>query len=283
VSWGGAVPENGWRGYFDATASSYDAEEYAQPWEQEAAFYLDVLGLAPGGRVLDLGCGTGSHAVATARRGFRVVGVDLSAGMLARAQAKARAVGVGVDWIQADLVRFATLVRFDGALCVLEAAFGFMTSADDPTAHELAILRNVHACLRPGARFLLGAANGYKAIREYTQADVASGRFDPATMIQEHELAWTEPDGAERRVKVRHRPYLPPEIAALMERAGLQVEHVWGGTRGRGARHVDGVRPAVHRDAHEDVAHVPVLGGEARGLVAEDQGRRPGQLDGVDG
>jgi SAM-dependent methyltransferase len=239
VSEGGAAPESGWRGYFDATASSYDAEEYAQPWEQEAAFYLDVLELAPAGRVLDLGCGTGRHAVAIARRGFRVVGVDLSAGMLARAQAKARAAGVGIDWIQADLVRFATLTRFDGALCMLEAAFGFMTPADDPTAHDLAILQNVHACLRPGSRFLLGAANGYKAIRDYTPADVASGRFDPATMIQEHELTWSGPDGAERRVKVRHRPYLPPEIAALMERAGLRVEHVWGGTLGRGAVGLD--------------------------------------------
>jgi hypothetical protein len=106
-------------------------------------------------------------------------------------------------------------------------------AADDPTAHDLAILRSVHACLRPGARFRLGAANGYRAIRGYTQADVASGRFDPATMIQEHELAWTGPDGTERRAKVRHRPYLPPEIAALMGRAGFRVEHVWGGTRGR--------------------------------------------------
>jgi hypothetical protein len=38
------MAESGWRGYFDATAASYDAEEYAQPWEEEAAFYLDVLG-----------------------------------------------------------------------------------------------------------------------------------------------------------------------------------------------------------------------------------------------
>src|SRR5204862_7350072 len=130
-----------------------------------------------------LGCGTGRHAVAIARRGLRVVGVDLAAGMLARARARADAAGVRVAWIQADLVRFATRVQFDGAICALEAAFGFMTPADDPVEHDLAILRNVRACLKPGARFLLGASNAYKAIRDYAQEDVASGRFDPVAML----------------------------------------------------------------------------------------------------
>jgi SAM-dependent methyltransferase len=223
-----------WGAYFSATAASYDAEPYAQPWREEAAFYLEVLDLPPGAAVLDLGCGTGRHAVAFARCGVRAVGVDLAAGMLARARARADAAGVRVEWIQADLVCFATRTPFDGAICMLEAAFGFMTPADDPVDHDLAILRNVHASLKPGARFLLGASNGYKAIRDYTQADVASGRFDPVAMVQEHELSWTAPDGTERRARFRVRPYLPPEIAALMRQAGLEVEHVWGGTHGRG-------------------------------------------------
>jgi SAM-dependent methyltransferase len=233
------MDRNDWGGYFSATAASYDAEEYAQPWQEEAAFYIDVLGVAPGDAVLDLGCGTGRHAVALAQRGMRVVGVDLAAGMLAEAQAKARAARVRADWIQADLVRFATMTRFDGAICMLEAAFGFMTPADDPAEHDLAILRNVHAVLKPGACFLLGASNGYKVIRDYTQADVVSGRFDPVAMIQEHEQTWTLPDGAERRARLRVRPYMPPEIAALMRQAGLELEHVWGGTRGRHAIGLD--------------------------------------------
>jgi SAM-dependent methyltransferase len=225
---------NDWGAYFSATAGSYDAEAYAQTWQEEAAFYLEVLDLPPGAAVLDLGCGTGRHAVAIAQRGFRVVGVDLAAGMLARARARADSAGVRVAWVQADLVRLATRVQFDGALCMLEAAFGFMTPADDPVEHDLAILRNVHAALKPGARFLLGASNGYKAIRDYTQADVASGRFDPVAMVQEHELTWTAPDGTEQRGRFRVRPYMPPEIGALMRQAGLEVEHVWGGTHGRG-------------------------------------------------
>jgi len=45
----------------------------------------------PNERVLDAGCGTGNYALALARAGFRVVGVDSAAGMLARARAKAAA------------------------------------------------------------------------------------------------------------------------------------------------------------------------------------------------
>src|SRR5262249_22801941 len=54
----------------------------------ESDYLRSVLALhAPGARqLLDLGCGTGSHALALAARGFDVVGVDISEGMIARAQ-----------------------------------------------------------------------------------------------------------------------------------------------------------------------------------------------------
>ena len=38
--------------------------------------------------ILDLGCGTGNHAIPLARRGYKVTGVDLSANMLEKAQQK---------------------------------------------------------------------------------------------------------------------------------------------------------------------------------------------------
>ncbi|MCB0125992.1 MAG: class I SAM-dependent methyltransferase [Caldilineaceae bacterium] len=44
------------------------------------------LDIASGGRILDVGCGTGRHAVELARRGYQVTGLDFSAGMLAEAQ-----------------------------------------------------------------------------------------------------------------------------------------------------------------------------------------------------
>jgi SAM-dependent methyltransferase len=228
-----SMAKNEWQEYFDGFAREYMAQEYAKPWKEEVDFYLEVLNLPQGSRILDLGCGPGRHSVELARRGYQVTGVDFSAGMLAEAQKAAQSAGVKVEWIHCDATQFKAQMPFDAAICMLEAAFGFMTPKDDPTQHDLSILRNVNAALKPGARFLLGASNAFKGIREYTQDDVESGRFDPATMLHHGPATWTTPDGEERSVMVRIRNYLPTEIAMLLRQVGFEVEHIWGGTFGR--------------------------------------------------
>jgi SAM-dependent methyltransferase len=58
--------------------------------------------LARGARVLDLGCGTGSHSLAIANDGHHVIGVDFSMGMLRRAHARVTSSG-SLRVVQADL------------------------------------------------------------------------------------------------------------------------------------------------------------------------------------
>jgi len=53
---------------------------------QEVDFIIDELRLPPSSRILDIGCGTGRHAVELARRGYKVTGVDISSGMLAKVE-----------------------------------------------------------------------------------------------------------------------------------------------------------------------------------------------------
>src|SRR5262249_27069012 len=69
-----------------------------------------------GGPVLELGCGSGRLAIALARDGHRVVGVDRSAEMLARAAAKADKLGrrarARVSWVRGDMRGFAFSERF---------------------------------------------------------------------------------------------------------------------------------------------------------------------------
>src|SRR4051795_4339271 len=72
------------------------------------------------GRLLDLGCGTGRLLLPFARRGYWVLGGDLSEEMLRGAGGKARAEGVAVNLLRANLVDLAGLEgeTFDYAACL---------------------------------------------------------------------------------------------------------------------------------------------------------------------
>jgi ubiquinone/menaquinone biosynthesis C-methylase UbiE len=63
---------------------------------------LVLASIAPGERLLDLGCGTGTLAVEAARIGARVVAIDRSAAMLSIARDKAARAGVAIDWRQGE-------------------------------------------------------------------------------------------------------------------------------------------------------------------------------------
>lgn len=91
-------------------------DDYDARFERLAASGADVHGeadlvatLAPGGCVLDAGCGTGRVAIELARRGHEVVGLDLDAAMLAAARRKAP----GLRWIEGDLATTQLGERFD--------------------------------------------------------------------------------------------------------------------------------------------------------------------------
>src|SRR5207342_2139569 len=91
------VPSGPW---FNAVARylgpAYLRNAFTKGTEQEVGFLLDVLGLEAGERVLDVGCGPGRHALALARRGIDVVGVDLSEDFITLARDAATADGLPV-------------------------------------------------------------------------------------------------------------------------------------------------------------------------------------------
>jgi SAM-dependent methyltransferase len=100
---------------------------------------LRLLGDGPG-RLLDVGCGGGAHAVELASRGWSVTGVDVSADQLELARAR------GVDVVEAD----AAELPFEDAS--FDAAVSMFTHTDvDDFA---AVLREVARVLRPDGRFV---------------------------------------------------------------------------------------------------------------------------------
>ncbi len=82
--------------------------------------------------LLDLGCGTGRHAVIFAERGFGVTGVDRSEPMVARARerAKLKEFGANPEFLNGDIKDFSAKQPFDVALMNFNV-IGYMSSNDD--------------------------------------------------------------------------------------------------------------------------------------------------------
>jgi SAM-dependent methyltransferase len=106
---------------FGAYARYYDLLYATKDYEQEAEYVLRIIRRSrPGARtLLDLGCGTGVHACAFARAGYRVTGVDQSASMLEYAQERARKARLesndlgSVEFVLDDVREIALSRRFD--------------------------------------------------------------------------------------------------------------------------------------------------------------------------
>lgn len=129
------------------------------PWEQagrDAAVQFDALldreqeGPAPRGRALDIGCGTGDHAVNLARRGWDVTAVDVVQRALDTGADKAAAAGVSVRYVRADVTDMAAQ---------LDGPFDFLL--DVGCFHGLkphrrpAYVAQVDAVSRPGSTLLM--------------------------------------------------------------------------------------------------------------------------------
>jgi SAM-dependent methyltransferase len=220
---------------FSEEADRYEENDFTHNTGAEVDFIVAEFGLPPGSAILDMGCGTGRHAVELARRGYRATGVDIAAGMLDKAREAACKAAVRVEWIEADATRFRTARRFDAAICLCGGAFGILNRDDDPTAHDRAVLRAIRTALKPGAPLILTTLNAFARLRELTEADIARGDFDPLTLEEIYTDEADTPHGAER-LHLKERRWLPPELIALFASSGFTVVHIWGGTSGEWAR-----------------------------------------------
>jgi SAM-dependent methyltransferase len=135
---------------WDESAAAWDA--WFPAFDATAApvtrALVELAGVAPGQRVLDVGCGNGEPALTAARAvgaSGCVLGIDVSEGMVARARERARRAGVGnVEFRVTDAESLASTAAFDAAV----SRFALML-APDPVAAAAAVQR----LLRPGGRF----------------------------------------------------------------------------------------------------------------------------------
>ena len=236
------MTEHPWRQFFDRFAPQYDDQVFTQNTKAEIEFILEQALTPPGGDILDLGCGTGRHAVALAARGFCVTAVDISGGMLALARQRAQAAGVDIDFVQADAAAFSRPGAFDTALCLCEGAFCLLCDTDDALRRDETIVRNLAVSLRSGGTLILNALSALRAVRAATDRCIDTGRFDPLTMTELSDVRELLPNVAPSAT-LRERYYTAPEIRRMAEDAHLTVRGIHGGTAGNW-----GLRPVELED-----------------------------------
>ena len=120
-----AEPHYSYTTYADpAMAASFDAKRFGGPigrllLEDQEGVLLESLGAVNGRRILDVGTGTGRAAIALARRGATVTGLDASSQMLAVARTRARAEDLSIDFVEGDAHALVYADRsFDSTVCL---------------------------------------------------------------------------------------------------------------------------------------------------------------------
>jgi SAM-dependent methyltransferase len=223
----------------DHLGPAYLRYSFTMGTDQEVAFLVEVLGLEPGMRVLDVGCGPGRHAMALARLGIQVVGVDISASFVEVALEVADRENVSdlVAFERADARNMVGDPRFDGqgfdaAISLCQGAFGRGGPPDvgDPQnlAADGAVLAGIRSALRAGGRCAVSAFSSYFQVRWLEETDA----FDAAGGVNHEQTELRDTDGIRADAELWTTCYTPRELRLLGERAGLVVDHIWSVTPG---------------------------------------------------
>lgn len=217
------------RGWFDPIAAhlgkTYWAPDtgrvmaFTKGTEQEVGFLVEALSLETGMRVLDVGCGPGRHALALARRGIEVVGVDHSPDFVQLARDAAAVEGLPATFVELDVRDLAYDGEFDAAICLCQGGFGLLGGRD-----ELQVFDRIAQSIRSGRRLALSAFSAAFAIRFLEDGE----EFDPATGVL-HEIATVrDGEGSEREFDLWTTCFTARELELLATRSGLAVDAVHG-------------------------------------------------------
>lgn len=186
--------------------------------------------------VLELAAGPAEHSLELVRRGVRATALDQSAAMCAYAGSRARAAGLALDVVEADMRDFTIPAQFDLAITMLNSLCHLFT-LDDLVAH----LTAVAAHLAPGGLYIAELAHPAdylaqvpRTSSEWTiekdgiQAEVRWGGYqdsiDPVSQITAEHMSITahRADGTIRTVSdvVPNRFWTATELSAAIRLAG---------------------------------------------------------------
>lgn len=227
--------------YYSTWANRYD--EQVAGLNYDVAFYVD-LARGAGGRVVEVGAGTGRIAIPLAAAGARVLGLDLHREMLEIARRKVLAAGLGdrLHLVQADMRRFAL---HEPAAVVLVTAQTFMYNLT--TEDQLNTLRACHAALEPGGTLCVHVFNpDVRLIADWLERPPDEWKPQPGSVWSAHRAQYwptaqltrgqyrrERGDGSTEYATHTLRWVYRYEMEHLLMLTGFEVETVFGDFNGR--------------------------------------------------
>jgi len=210
---------------YDPIARIYD------PWSrsvtEDIGFYVEQA-LAAGGTVVELAAGTGRVAIPIAESGVRVIGVDLSAGMLevARGYARKRGVEGLVDLRVGDLREPPVSELVTLAICPFRS---LLHMADH--VEKLRALRAVHGLLEQDGRFVFDVFAPSQEDIEETHGrwlEREPGIFERADWDESARTLTLSVRSGESAATMQLHWLSATEWLQLLDEAGFDVEALWG-------------------------------------------------------
>jgi 2-polyprenyl-3-methyl-5-hydroxy-6-metoxy-1,4-benzoquinol methylase len=228
---------------FENYGMKYDNESFTQGTLGECDFIEKEIDHNKATKILDIGCGTGRHAIELARRGYIVVGVDLSDSQLKRAREKASSQNLSIVFEKQDARTLSFVNDFDLVVMLCEGAFPLMETDE----MNFQILKNASIALKPKGKLIFTTLNGlfplFHSVKEFLASQTQEGNatygnnsFDLMT-FRDHSMTHVEDDfGNKKELKCNERYYVPSEITWMLKTLKFKTIDIFGAKLGAFSR-----------------------------------------------
>ena len=167
-------------------ADAYDLLYQDKDYEKECDFIEELFrkyNCQPR-TILDLGCGTGNHALILAKRGYKVTGIDRAVNMLGIARGKAEAADTCVEFIEGDVTNVILDKKFDAVVSMFAVMSYQVTNAA-----IAAVCKQAKDALVPGGMFVFDCWHGPGVF-----ADKPTTRLKEVDSINGKMIRFSEPE-----------------------------------------------------------------------------------------